>query len=612
MVAGINWHDLSGEKVERLIAVYICMKRPDAVAIRPSRGDKGMDLMCPGNMNEPVDIYQIKKFCTNLTGGQKKQIQESWDVLLKYAQQKKLNIKKWYIVMPLNPTPENIEELSKYTANSGITVRPLGLDKINSWAAEFPQVEDYFLNGGREYIHGREVEILRAATKPNITDSVSLYQHFTELQKAINSRNPNFEYDVHLLRPSENEMSIDSIPDGAVYATSYKNADGTSIQVVVFPRYKLAPLLDPIPGQVEFSLEGADGDQVVDFIKYGTPFQDVPGKISIPNSPFWESDSNQADSEGLISFLPSRTYQKNARYHFLSTLNDSAIAIREKSRNAGIEGAYWEGVDESGIITVTEKYAFKTAADSELPTLNTTVNYQLAKADGNRLDLVQRALNFLVDLYRGGRLNYQDQDNKQILSTNCKRNEEVANHLSTVSHIVSNLITCEKAATHSILCPNLTTNSKNDVDQWHLAAELLQHGWHLSKWDSFDMARDNASNDSNETEPSITFPAGCFIIQKLQIKVGASTYTLGHYASFMNVGSKERIGTTFKFRPPAGDDWSISLLMKSNVETSQLNRVYFGPKFEKEELRAQVASQSRGTGSEYENNVRGPYLQDGI
>lgn len=63
MLGEIPWSTKSGEEVEKLIAVYICKENPDAVRIRPSKGDHGIDLMNPSDPRKGVDVYQIKKIC---------------------------------------------------------------------------------------------------------------------------------------------------------------------------------------------------------------------------------------------------------------------------------------------------------------------------------------------------------------------------------------------------------------------------------------------------------------------------------------------------------------------------------------------------------------------
>ena len=47
MPGRIPWERISGDEAETIIAVYVCRENPDAVKVRPSRGDGGIDLITP-------------------------------------------------------------------------------------------------------------------------------------------------------------------------------------------------------------------------------------------------------------------------------------------------------------------------------------------------------------------------------------------------------------------------------------------------------------------------------------------------------------------------------------------------------------------------------------
>jgi HJR/Mrr/RecB family endonuclease len=72
----VEWTRLSGDQVEELTAILLCRKYPDALRIRPSSADGGIDLLVPGSEGKSV-IYQVKKFTSNISASQKSQIEES-------------------------------------------------------------------------------------------------------------------------------------------------------------------------------------------------------------------------------------------------------------------------------------------------------------------------------------------------------------------------------------------------------------------------------------------------------------------------------------------------------------------------------------------------------
>jgi hypothetical protein len=54
-----------------------------------------------------VDVYQIKKFATNLTTSQKFQVEESFRRLVIGFVRRRIPVGDWYLVMPLDPTLDN-------------------------------------------------------------------------------------------------------------------------------------------------------------------------------------------------------------------------------------------------------------------------------------------------------------------------------------------------------------------------------------------------------------------------------------------------------------------------------------------------------------------------
>ena len=60
MPGRIPWERISGDEAETIIAVYVCRENPDAVKVRPSRGDGGIDLLCKRD-DDTYDVYQVKK-----------------------------------------------------------------------------------------------------------------------------------------------------------------------------------------------------------------------------------------------------------------------------------------------------------------------------------------------------------------------------------------------------------------------------------------------------------------------------------------------------------------------------------------------------------------------
>ena len=96
-MARVEWTRLSGEEVEDLVAVLLCRKSPNATRIRPSRGDGGIDLMVP--IEGTFEVYQVKKFASNLASSQKNQIKKSLDRFETYRKEEGLKVFAWHIAL---------------------------------------------------------------------------------------------------------------------------------------------------------------------------------------------------------------------------------------------------------------------------------------------------------------------------------------------------------------------------------------------------------------------------------------------------------------------------------------------------------------------------------
>lgn len=134
VLAPIPWERYSGEVVEGILATYICRLHPHATRVRPSRGDRGIDLM-EKNGDGTITVYQIKKFATNLEASHKRQIGKSLDALLRYLEESEYDLREWHLVLPLDPTIENLEWLKGLVPESRFDMVWDGLTKIDGWAA---------------------------------------------------------------------------------------------------------------------------------------------------------------------------------------------------------------------------------------------------------------------------------------------------------------------------------------------------------------------------------------------------------------------------------------------------------------------------------------------
>lgn len=101
------WVTTPPDLIEQIVAVLLSRRHPEALRIRASQGDGGLDVLVPAATPGYVDNYQVKKFATSLGDSQKQQIRES----LKAArdthndQANPFLIQTWLLTLPMNPKP---------------------------------------------------------------------------------------------------------------------------------------------------------------------------------------------------------------------------------------------------------------------------------------------------------------------------------------------------------------------------------------------------------------------------------------------------------------------------------------------------------------------------
>ena len=146
-VARVEWSRLDPGDVEAVVGVMLMREHLLATRIKPSRGDRGVDIYVPGDAGWIV--YQVKSFTGQLTGSHKRQIMNSWDEFRDLVEERQIDVVAWYAVRPENPTWENIEWLETLTAGASFPCWK-GLYFLDGLAAKYQDVIDYYLRDGKE------------------------------------------------------------------------------------------------------------------------------------------------------------------------------------------------------------------------------------------------------------------------------------------------------------------------------------------------------------------------------------------------------------------------------------------------------------------------------
>lgn len=287
-MARVEWTRVAADDVEHVVAIMVLREHPSGQRIRPSRGDGGIDVLVPTDQSSEVDVYQVKRFATNLTTGQKTQIKKSYARLIKTIKDKGLRVRNWCLTLPLDATRENLEWLKKITDKAAFNCEWRGLAFLDGLAAKYPEVIDYYLHDGKERLEavvadltrlvglGRSVDASASADQSLSPREVS--EGLVAMHRELNRYDPHYRYDfsVDAARPEV------AAQPGLVFAATMGEED-VCVTFKVFARFAEATEERPIPIGVRWNVDpdSEDAENLKEWLKFGTPFSAPLGSADL-------------------------------------------------------------------------------------------------------------------------------------------------------------------------------------------------------------------------------------------------------------------------------------------------------------------------------------------
>ncbi|MEU4024952.1 hypothetical protein [Streptomyces anulatus] len=320
-MARVEWAALGGDEVEAVISNLLYNEYPRAARIRPSQGDFGIDVLVPNGAHpETFDIYQIKKFATNLTDSQKGQIRKSFRRLMVGLVRKGIRVGDWYLVMPLDPTLEAMEwfeempnsVIGEMFADPKLALTEEEKEVINAWkekdgriiewkghlfcealVSKFWYVPDYYLHGGSERIRSAVAQVAQildkdlslrtndAAPLTSLLAPAELRTHLGRLSEALRG-DPHFLYGV-----SVDPVALPLLDEpGLIAATQEVSPDGSCVTFRIYARFAEALNERPVPMRLRFEFQDGASKDFEQWRKFGKPLTapasfdlDLPGGL---------------------------------------------------------------------------------------------------------------------------------------------------------------------------------------------------------------------------------------------------------------------------------------------------------------------------------------------
>lgn len=554
MAGAIEWGRLSGETVETIIATYIGRNHIHAQRIRPSVGDGGIDVI-DHNDDGSVDIYQIKKFASNLNVSQKKQIEKSWQRACEYANSRNMQMKHWYLVMPLDPTKENLEWFKALTANTKeVSCEWIGLLKVDSWASQMPEVADYFIDNRSREIHHKVCDLLEAAHEPDITKPDELIHHLTSLSSCLNAINPYYSFSVYSCCSQDHNIFQDK--PSLMYTQSTCIGNGRAIVLSCFAKFDAAPQLEPT--MLSFRIlakTSAEQKAFNEWIDYGIPFTSLP--VTIDPRKSHEPYTLMNDSKAISETITLKARSNSHAFPIILISHNSRIALQYTDFYSGRKGYVWKGRDAANVFSLSLKGDFSTNTNksdpdsaSQAQDLQVSLQIHVWNCAGKQIDDCLTVFRFLANLLSDHEMTIQHVNGVKWAQGNVFLDDK------TMLALVQNLLhVCEDL--HVIRChsdieftfPDLKKTPVQTVNEWHRIALLLQG---LMKIYHRSSIYATALRDE-----SLKLPCGMIFDTPLTTQIGGQSIFLGYLRSSWNVDGVKKIpinATQFKWLLSASDE----------------------------------------------------------
>ena len=524
MTGRIPWTRYSGEDVESVLATFISLEERNAIKIRPSRGDGGIDLIVYLDA-ETVDIYQIKKFAENLKNSQKAQIENSWQELSATTAVLHVIIKSWHLVMPLDPTNENLRWAKELVEPSGTKFIWDGLSRVDGWASKYPEVIDYYFSNGKEEVSEYAAKLLSMANLPDCSDPVILENRLRDLCSNLDKLDPYYAYSVHVLSEYDKRDDFCTRAPGVVMSQILVTPGAGRIAIDVIEKTPIASMLHPLTFSVKI-IAGTDEEkeQVQNYIEYGMPFTSLPAEVIDQDCQLPVGRSYEGFRRGIIkSFdLNSSNCIRSASL-FWEGCGELQLIVDKTTH--GTKGVFFSAHDD----TETFKLNFKWDASQPGGTLN--YEFSFSNLANKRSRDVARTYRFLseatdkkVDLRING---------TSALSFNLDIRNDLIDLNNKIYGLAVALETVNRAADSEMPFPDVYKTTKGEIANLRDAARLLDGESVVYSWEShwFNL-------DGNKVQ-NLECPSLALWIKPLTVRLGDRGVFCGFAQTTLVVGSFE-------------------------------------------------------------------------
>lgn len=524
MTGRIPWTRYSGEDVESVLATFISLEERNAIKIRPSRGDGGIDLIVYLDA-ETVDVYQIKKFAENLKNSQKAQIENSWQELSATTAVLHVIKNSWHLVMPLDPTNENLRWAKELVEPSGTKFIWDGLSRVDGWASKYPEVIDYYFSNGKEEVSEYAAKLLSMANLPDCSDPVILENRLRDLCSNLDKLDPYYAYSVHVLSEYDKRDDFCTRAPGVVMSQILVTPGAGRIAIDVIEKTPIASMLHPLTFSMKI-IAGTDEEkeQVQNYIEYGMPFTSLPAEVIDQDCQLPVGRSYEGFRRGIIKSFDLNT-SNCIRSASLFWEGCGELQLIVDKTTHGTKGAFFSAHDD----TETFKLNFKWDASQPGGTLNYEFSFSnLANKRSRDVARTYRFLSEATDKKGDLRIN-----GTSALSFNLAIRDNLTDLINKIYGLAVALETVNRAADSEMPFTDVYKTTKGEIANLRDAARLLDGESVVYSWEShwFNLDGDKVQN--------LECPSLALWIKPLTVRLGDRGVFCGFAQTTLVVGSFE-------------------------------------------------------------------------
>jgi len=532
----LNWERYSGDQVEEFVAALLLLRNPKGNRITPSQGDRGVDVQIRVESGG-YKFYQIKRFSGPLTGSQKKQIKGSWRTFLEQTAPR-YDVVSWDIVMPHDPTNQNLEWLNSFTSSSGIEVNWVGRTQLDAWAAGNPQLVDYYFGDGKS----RTEELLKQALMlgqlpvSGTVDSGdqkidALMGKIVAIQELLNEADPFYRYEFECRQGQLGALSNEIIRtsrEGEVFTSVFPlNGANNNIILHVIARCVESCRLRPIGLTVAFKADPGTTEyrSLQRFQEFGLPPQNIDAVISGYDGP----PGGPSDGDGLVSLFELASDDDKLPLLEAKIISpDSgfpAPSVKIMNVFSGVspfgKGQYLTFSDCGEVFKMT---MFISSGELRALEVNRSV------LTGRRPGDIVASIQFLAALEHGGTLTLQGRDEGVLiarLEVMATRDQKRIDGALLLKDYVESLAEIQRHVLVPVAVPSVESLSDDEVKEVIRCAHFLRGEQFVCTWDHLDLT----VGDPDEFQQRMGDPGTEGMLlrrQRLMAKVGGMELDTGY------------------------------------------------------------------------------------